>query len=58
MVVFWRGGGAEIHQALLLAEILIGRVIVKGRDSRDLKSANLDPGLAFWTLVDEFWGFS
>jgi hypothetical protein len=40
---------AEIHQALLshfslLAEFLIGKVLVKGSDSRVLKLENLKPG--------------
>jgi hypothetical protein len=39
---------AEIHQALLshfslLAEFLIGKVLVKGKDSRVLKLVNLSP---------------
>jgi hypothetical protein len=46
----WTQPKAEIHQALLsyfslLAEFLIAKVLVKDRDSRVLKSVNLNTDL-------------
>jgi hypothetical protein len=47
--LFHQNARAEIHQALqtqfsLLAEFLIGKVLVKDRDSRVLELVNLNPG--------------